>query len=231
MTTDHFTRIASLESQLAHERGLNAEQAAKLDLRTAALAEVESALAEVRAKTAEDTYHLELLLDAEKASHTDTLVKLRLTEERLAASEAERERWQGIAETRKRDSVDAEQALYQLGHAIIGGDSVPGDYERLLSECGSRLGDWDEALDFLREHGDAIESMLRIDSHADALADELAQLLLRLDGCPGTVMTPDEYMSADHDDEPTVPMATKEPNENSSGSPSSSHRSGSVEDE
>jgi hypothetical protein len=64
MTSDHHTTTASLES----------------------------ALAEAKAKAAEDTYHLELLLDAEKASHTDTLVKLRLTEERLAASEAERER-------------------------------------------------------------------------------------------------------------------------------------------
>lgn len=135
----------------------------------AQIAHLESALAEARAKTAEDTYHLELLLDAEKASHTETLVRLRLTEERLAASEAERERLRVLLST----AVDPRSV---------------------------------EAVRFLDERGDAIESMLRNDSHAYALADELAQLLLLLGGCPGTVMTPDEYMSADHDDEPTLPM-------------------------
>jgi hypothetical protein len=73
-------------------------------------------------------------LEAEKASHTDTLVKLRLTEERLAASEAERERLREVAEIRKRDSVEAEQALWRIYRLVTGKDTVPGDYNQCIYE-------------------------------------------------------------------------------------------------
>jgi hypothetical protein len=142
--------------------------------------QLESALAEAKAKAAEDTYHLELLLEAEKASHTDTLVKLRLTEERLAASEAERERLREMAEIRKRDCVEAEkilytmafailerdcveieEALYAMAFAILGGGIIPGDYEKLLREATTRVAGGDAAFEFVKQHNIIISNALR----------------------------------------------------------------------
>jgi hypothetical protein len=168
-------------------------------------ASLESALAEAKAKADEDTYHLELLLEAEKASHTDTLVKLRLTEERLAASEAERERLREVAEIRKRDCVEAEQALYKIGLAILGTDTVPGDYARLLDECATKIDHGNEALEFIKQHGDEILFLLG-DGAADGpgarIHDELETLMMGIDltACFDVTIDPDAYMSADHDE-------------------------------
>ena len=74
---------------------------------------------------------LESALAEEKASHTDTLVKLRLMEERLASSEAERLRLVEISQLRKRDSIEAEQALYRVHMLVTGKNTVPGNY----AEC------------------------------------------------------------------------------------------------
>jgi hypothetical protein len=210
------------------------------------------------------TASLESALEAEKASHTDTLVKLRLTEERLAASEAERERLRGdleqvtaraahfesradgaedaalklaeeilerdvfvgddveiladeaaerireirdISRARKRDSVEAEQALYKIGLAILGTDTVPGDYARLLDECATKIDHGNEALGFIKQHGDEILFLLG-DGAADGpgarIHDELETLMMAIDltACFDVTVDTDEYMSADHD-EPT----------------------------
>jgi hypothetical protein len=148
--------------------------------------QLESALAEAKAKAAEDAYHLELLLAAEKASHTDTLVKLRLTEERLAASEAERERLREVAEIRKRDSVEAEQALWKVHGLATGKDSVPGDYVECEREISEALAVSKAERRQLRAHLDMLGVVVTPPSQGYAL----------------DLVDPDSYMSADHD-EPT----------------------------
>lgn len=54
-------------------------------------------------------------LAAEKASHTDTLVKLRLTEEALKASEAERSRWR----TRADDAIKLLSSLEREARKVL----------------------------------------------------------------------------------------------------------------
>ena len=56
---------------------------------------------------------LESALAQEKASHTDTLVKLRLTEEALKASEAERERLRAQSEATWRGLSDVTESLVE----------------------------------------------------------------------------------------------------------------------
>ena len=177
MTSDHFTTTTQLESALAEER----------------------------AKSADLAYEL----NRESTEHTDTIVKLRLTEERLAASEAERERLREVAEIRKRDCVEAEQALYKIGLAILGTDTVPGDYARLLDECAIKIDHGNEALGFIKQHGDEILFLLG-DGAADGpgarIHDELETLMLAID------LTACFDITVDLDDDaPTEPMAAREP--------------------
>jgi hypothetical protein len=104
------------------------------------------------------TASLESALEAEKASHTDTLVKLRLTEERLAASEAERHKWrtradeaikllsyfERVARRVLRDEVDAREFAESV---IIGNGSRCYEDEKRNGECYCSAVDPDEPTD------------------------------------------------------------------------------------
>jgi hypothetical protein len=140
---------------------------------------------------------LESALAAEKASHTQTLAELALVKEALESAKA-------IAEQRKRDSVEAEQVLYKIAMSILGTDSVPGDYERLLDECAMKIDQGHEALGFIKEHGDEVLFLLGDgagDGPGARIHDELETLMMAID------LTACFDVGVD-DDEPTEPMAT-----------------------